>query len=102
MEIQWEKDIRIILNQALDDVGNPSEAYFRPSRPSLTSYALETRGALRILGFLALDDLISNDLIPQGGWGSSYIAREVQREPLDQTDLRNDTDVTLGGGGGTF
>jgi hypothetical protein len=37
-----------------------------PSRPSLTSYALKTRGALRILGFLALDDLVSNDLMPQG------------------------------------
>jgi hypothetical protein len=36
------------------------------SRPSLTSYVLETRGALRILGFLALDDLISNDLLSQG------------------------------------
>jgi hypothetical protein len=39
-----------------------------PSRPSLTSYALETRGAMRILRFLALDDLIS------GGLGSFYIA----------------------------
>jgi hypothetical protein len=64
-----------------------------PSRPSLTSYALETRGALRILGFLALDDLISNDLMPRGGLGSPYIAQRVQREPLDQTDLKNSVDA---------
>jgi hypothetical protein len=43
--------------------------YLPPSKPNLTSYALETRGALRRLGFLALNDLISNDLMPQGGWG---------------------------------
>jgi hypothetical protein len=43
-----------------------------PSRPSLTSYALETRGAMRILEFLALDDLISNDLMPQGVGVSLY------------------------------
>jgi hypothetical protein len=54
------------------------------SRSSLTSYALETRGALRILGFLNLDDLISNDLMPQGGLGPPYIAQRVQHEPLDQ------------------
>jgi hypothetical protein len=64
-----------------------------PSRPSLTSYALDTRGTMRILGFLALNDLISNDLMPQGGLGSPYIAERVQREPLDQTDLKNDVDV---------
>jgi hypothetical protein len=62
------------------------------SRPSLTSYALETRGALRILGFLALDDLISNDLMPQGV-GVPYIAQRVQYEPLDQTDLKNSVDA---------
>jgi hypothetical protein len=67
--------------------------YLSPSRPSLTSYALETRGALRILGFLALDDLISNDLMPQGRLGSPYIAQRVQREPLDQTDLKNGVDA---------
>jgi hypothetical protein len=64
-----------------------------PSRPSLTSYALETRGALKILGFLALDDLISNDLMPQRGLGSPYIAQRVQREPLDQTDLKDGIDA---------
>jgi hypothetical protein len=64
MEIQRERGTRIILNQGLDDVENPSEDCLPPSRPSLTGYALGTRGAMRILGFLALDDLISNDLMP--------------------------------------
>jgi hypothetical protein len=73
-----------------------------PSRPSLTSYALKTRGALRRLGFLALDDLISNDLMPLRGLGSIYIAQSVQREPLDQTNLKDGVDAILGGGGGMF
>jgi hypothetical protein len=73
-----------------------------PSRPSLNSYALETRGALRILGFLALNDLISNDLMPQGGWGSPYIAQRIQRERLDQTDLKDGVDAVQGGGEETF
>jgi hypothetical protein len=67
--------------------------FLPPSRPSLTSYALETRGTLRILGILALDDLISNDLMPHGGLGSAYIAQRVQREPLDKTDLKNNVDA---------
>jgi hypothetical protein len=31
-----------------------------------------------------------------------FIALGVQREPLDQTDLRNGVDAILGGDGGTF
>jgi hypothetical protein len=31
-----------------------------------------------------------------------FIALGVQHERLDQTDLRNDVDATLGGSGGTF
>jgi hypothetical protein len=70
-----------------------------PSRPSLTSYALETRGALRMIRV----SVFFKWLIPQGGGlGSPYIAQRVQREPLDQTDLRNSVDATLGCGGGTF
>jgi hypothetical protein len=34
--------------------------------------------------------------------GSIYIALRVEREPLDQTDLRNSVDAILRGGGGTF
>jgi hypothetical protein len=37
-----------------------------------------------------------------GGLGSAYIAQGVQCEPLDQTDLKDDMDATLGGGGGIF
>jgi hypothetical protein len=41
--------------------------------------------------------------MPQGGGlRSLYIAHRVQHELLDQTDLRNGVDETLGGGGGTF
>jgi hypothetical protein len=44
-----KRGARIILNQALDNVRNPSEACLPPSRPSLISYALKTRGALRMI-----------------------------------------------------
>jgi hypothetical protein len=56
------EDTRIIPNHALDNVGNPSEACLPPSRPSLTSYALEYREALRMIRVF----VFSNDLIPQG------------------------------------
>jgi hypothetical protein len=36
------------------------------------------------------------------GLGSPYIAQRVQHELLDQTDLRNGVNATLGGSGGTF
>jgi hypothetical protein len=69
-----------------------------PSRPSLTRYALETRGALRMIRV----SIFLNDFMPHGGGlGSPYIAQRVQHEPLDQTDLRNSVDTTLGGGKGT-
>ena len=41
MEIQKREGTRIISNHALDTIGNPSEACLAPSRPNLTSYALE-------------------------------------------------------------
>ena len=41
MEIQKRGGTKIILNHALDMIENPSEACLPPSRPSLTSYALE-------------------------------------------------------------
>jgi hypothetical protein len=31
-----------------------------------------------------------------------FIALRVEHEPLDQTDLKNGVDATLGGGGGSF
>ena len=46
MEIQKRGGTKIIPNHALDTIRNPSEACLSPSRPSLTSYALEYGGAL--------------------------------------------------------
>jgi hypothetical protein len=89
MGIQREKGTKIIPNHALDNIGNPSEACLPPSRPSLTSYALEYRGALRMIRV----SVFSNDLIPQGA-GPGYIALSLQRETLDHTDLRNSGDAT--------
>jgi hypothetical protein len=63
MEIQREMGIRIILSHALDNVRNPSESSLPPSRPSLTSYALEYRGALRMIRV----SVFSNNLVAQGG-----------------------------------
>jgi hypothetical protein len=37
-----------------------------------------------------------------GGLGPGYIAQDVQREPLDQIDLKDGVDANLGGGGGNF
>jgi hypothetical protein len=60
MEIQQERGTKIIPKHALDNVRNPSEACLPPSRPSLTSYALEYRGALRMIRVY----VFSNDLMP--------------------------------------
>jgi hypothetical protein len=73
----------------LDNVRNPSEACLPSSRPSLTSYALEYRGTLRIIRV----SIFSNDLMPQGA-APSYIALSLQHEPLDQTNLRNSRDAS--------
>ena len=58
MEKQKREGTKIILNHALDKIGNPSEACLPPSRPSLTSYALEYDGALRTIWV----SIFSNDL----------------------------------------
>jgi hypothetical protein len=34
--------------------------------------------------------------------GPGYISLGVEREPLDQTDLKNGVDAIIGGGGGSF
>ena len=59
MEIQKRGGTKIIPNHALDTIGNPSKAYLPPSRPSLTSYALEYGGVLRIIRV----SVFSNDLM---------------------------------------
>ena len=65
MEIQKRGVTKIIPNHALDMVGNPSKICLPPSRPSLTSYALEYDGALRMIRV----SIFSNDLMPSGGRG---------------------------------
>ena len=58
MEIQKRGGTKIIPNHALDKIGNPSEACLPSSRPSLTSYAREYGGALRMIRvFVFSDDL---------------------------------------------
>jgi hypothetical protein len=60
MEIQKRGGSKIIPNHALNKIVNPSEACLPPSRPSLTSYALEYGGALRMIRL----SVFSNDLMP--------------------------------------
>jgi hypothetical protein len=68
MEIQKRVGIRIIPNHALDTIGNPSKAFLPPSRPSLTIYAPEYGGALRMIRV----SVFSNDLMPQGAGTGIY------------------------------
>ena len=49
MEIQKIGGTKIIPNHAHDMIRNPSKACLPPSRPSLTSFALEYGGALRMI-----------------------------------------------------
>ena len=60
-----ERGTKIIPNHAVDTIGNPSEACLLPSRPSVTSYALEYGGALRMIRV----SIFSNDLCLRGGRG---------------------------------
>ena len=94
MEIQ-KRGTKIIPNHALDMIGNPSEACLTPSTPSLTSYALECGGALRMIRVT----VFSNDLCLRGVARLVYIGRSVNPEPSDQTDLNKRRRCHLGGGG---
>ena len=49
MKIQKRGGTKLIPNHTLDKIRNPSEACLPPSRPSLTSYALEYGGALKMI-----------------------------------------------------
>ena len=59
MEVKKRGGTKIIPNHTLDKIGNPSKACLPPSRPSLTSYALECGGALWMIRV----SIISNDLM---------------------------------------
>ena len=75
-------------------IRNPSEACLPPSRPNLTSYTIEYGGALRMIRIFVFSNDLMTGVMPRGWQGLVYIGRSVQREPLDQTDLRNDVDAT--------
>ena len=66
MEIQKRGTTRIIPNHALDTIGNLGEACLPPSRPSLTSYALEYGGPHRMIRV----SIFSNDLCLRGVVGA--------------------------------
>ena len=84
---------KIIPNHALDMIRNPRQAFLPPYRPSLTIYAIEYGGALRIIRVSVFSKDLCN--MPQGRWqGLVYIGQSVQRQPLDQTDLKDDVDDT--------
>ena len=74
MEIQKREGTKIILNHALDKIRNPSEACLPPSRPTITSYALEYGGALRMIRV----SVFSNDScnMPQGVAGAGIYRPE--------------------------
>ena len=63
-----ERGIKFIPNHALDKIRNPSKACLPPSRPSLTSYALEYGGALGMIRV----SIFSNDLCLQGAGADIY------------------------------
>ena len=90
MEKQKRGGIKIIPNHALNTIRNLSEACLPPSRPSLTSYILEYGVALRVIRV----SIFSNDLCVLIGQGLIYIGQSVQREPVDQTDLKDGVDAT--------
>jgi hypothetical protein len=65
-----ERGTKIIPNHALDTIRNPSETSLPLSRPSLTSYALEYGGALRMIRV----SIFSNDFNASRRWqGLVYI-----------------------------
>ena len=74
MEVQKRGGTKIIPNHALDTIRNPSKACLPPSRPSITTYALEYGGALRTIRV----SVFSNDLcnISQGVVGAGIYRME--------------------------
>ena len=64
-----ERGTKIIPNHALDTIENPSEACLPPSRPSLTSYALEYDGALRMIRVFVFSNDLMTRVMPRGGRG---------------------------------
>ena len=69
-----KRGIKNIANHALDKIGNPSETCLPPSRPRLTSYALEYDGALRMIRV----SIFSNNLCLRGKAGAGIYRLEHQ------------------------
>ena len=69
MEVQKRRGTKIILNHALDKIGIPSEACLPPSRPSLTTYALEYGGALGMIWVSIFSNDLMTGVMPWGGRG---------------------------------
>ena len=69
MEIQKRWGTKIIPNHALDKIRNPSEVCLPPSRSSLTSYALEYGGALRMIRVSVFPNDLMTRVMPGGGRG---------------------------------
>ena len=67
MDLQKRGGTKIIPNHALDTIGNPSEACLPPSRPSLTSYALEYGGALRMIRVFVFSNDLMTGVMPRRG-----------------------------------
>ena len=67
MEIQKRgRGTKIIPNHALDMIGNPSEACLPPSRSSLTRYALEYGGILRMIMVSVFSNNLMTRVMPRG------------------------------------
>ena len=78
MEIQKRGGTKIISNHALDTIENPSEACLPPSRPSLTIYALEYDGALRMIRFSVFSNDLMTRVMPRGLAGADIYRPERQ------------------------
>ena len=70
MEIQNRGGTKIIPNHSLDMIGNPSEACLPPSRPSLTSFALEYAKALRMIRVSIFSNDLMTRVVPRGEAGA--------------------------------
>ena len=77
MEIQKRGGTKIIPNHTLDKIGNPNEACLPPSRPSLTSYALEYGRALRMIRVSIFSYDLMTGVISWGVGGASIYSPEL-------------------------
>ena len=72
-----ERGTKIIPNHTLDKIGNPSKTCLPLSRPSLTSYALEYDGALRMIRVSVFSNDLMTRVMPWGEVGAGLYSPEV-------------------------